>query len=362
MNSSAKGVKPLRRSFARSASSYTRTCARYTAKITIAMKKMTAPRLDHSLSNPLIATASPPPSPARTQSTATAARSDRPMATSLCDEWSRPPTAALRPERSLEVVTRLVSKIGMSRISTGPAMMESTLEVLVAVAGMRDRQDGEIEPDEEAPAVAHEDSCGMHVIDEKSGGRSEQNGQVFGLGCHPDGHDERRQQRRTRDEADASAQPVHVVEQVEGIGQPDDPEDGQQRVERQGFDPCQPVTEEDEHGRESDLRHELRVRLQRNQVVRDADDEHGGAADEEPEQLTRIDQQRAEHEHREGNRNSAKQRCRVSMPAILAGFRDVTQPDSQEAAQRDEQNRERETRDGAREELGRHLRSTERHA
>ena len=232
----------------------------------------------------------------------------------------------------------------------------------LAIARMRDRQDSEIEPDEEAPAVAHEDSCRMHVVDEKSGGRSEQNGEVFGLGCHPDGHDERRQQRRTRDEADARAQPVHVVEQVEGIGQPDDPEDRQQRVERQGFDPCQPVTKEDEHGRESDLRHELRVRLQRDQVVRDADDEHSGAADEEPEQLTRIDQQRAEHEHREGNRNAAKQRCRVGVPAILAGFGDVTQPDSQEAAQRDEQNRERETRDGAREELGRHLRSTERHA
>ena len=48
------------------------------------------------------------------------------MATSRCEEWSRPPCTADRPERIRDTVTNVVSKIGIISTSTGAATIDST--------------------------------------------------------------------------------------------------------------------------------------------------------------------------------------------------------------------------------------------
>jgi hypothetical protein len=75
----------------------------------------------------------------------------------------------------------------------------------------------------------------VQVVDEEPCGRAEQNRQVPHLEEHArpgDDRQQRDQQRRADDEGDAGAESVHVVDEVEGVGQPHDPEQRQQRVER----------------------------------------------------------------------------------------------------------------------------------
>ena len=86
--------------------------ARYAAKRIIPSRKTTAPswaqaRLTWSSDTPIA-----PPTAASAQSRTTARRSESPMATRRCDEWSRPPSDARRPETQRDRVTSVVSKIG----------------------------------------------------------------------------------------------------------------------------------------------------------------------------------------------------------------------------------------------------------
>ena len=69
-----------------------------------------------------------PAAAASAQSTRTALRSDRPMATSRWDEWSRPPRETGRPESRRDTVTNVVSKIGISNTSIGAPTIDRILD------------------------------------------------------------------------------------------------------------------------------------------------------------------------------------------------------------------------------------------
>src|SRR5579872_1321125 len=71
-------------------------------------------------------TAASPPAPASAQRISTASDSEKPIATSLWEVWSRPPFAAERVDKSRDNVTNVVSNIGMRRISAGTATEETT--------------------------------------------------------------------------------------------------------------------------------------------------------------------------------------------------------------------------------------------
>jgi hypothetical protein len=57
---------------------------------------------------------------------------------------------------------------------------------------------------------------------------------------------------------DPAAQAVHVVDQVERVGQPDDPDERHEPVQHHGVDPVEPVVEGQQHRGECDLRDQLR--------------------------------------------------------------------------------------------------------
>jgi hypothetical protein len=73
------------------------------------------------------------------------------------------------------------------------------------------------------------------------------------------------------------------VQQVEGVGQSDDPKERQQAVQGRGLKPVQPVVEEQQYARQRELRDQLCRRLDREDIVHQPCTEH---------------QRRAHHEYR----------------------------------------------------------------
>ena len=134
---------------------------------------------------------------------------------------------------------------------------------------------------------------------------------------------------------DAGAQPVHVVEQVEGVGQADHPDQRAGHVQGHRLEPVEPVVEEQQHRRQRDLRDQLGRRLQRHDVVDQSDAEHQQRADDQDGNLGGDAADERHHEQRQPNADAAEQRHRPTMPAILARLGDVAKPDRGGAAHRD---------------------------
>ena len=103
------------------------------------------------------------------------------------------------------------------------------------VEGGEDGEDGEGVADEHAAGIAHEHGGGGEVEKEKAGERADEDEEHCGdevlLGQDGDGGE-----GGGGDEGDAGAQAVHVVEQVEGVGDGDDPADGDKEREPLGGD------------------------------------------------------------------------------------------------------------------------------
>src|SRR5207244_12545705 len=90
---------------------------------------------------------SPPDEAANAYNIHTARRSESPSATSRCDAWSRPPCEIARPDIRLCNVTRVVSKIGMTKINTGAARTDNRLrDRPVAPAELRSAVDARKNP------------------------------------------------------------------------------------------------------------------------------------------------------------------------------------------------------------------------
>jgi hypothetical protein len=114
------------------------------------------------------------------------------------------------------------------------------------------RECGQQKTDEHRPGVTEEDVGARPVVRQEADARSAERG-------GDDGHGElvRAQidhgERQRRDRPDAGAQPVHVVEEVDGIGDADDPQRGE-RDDRQRR-PVQEEVEPDTQQRQAHAGH-----------------------------------------------------------------------------------------------------------
>ena len=189
----------------------------------------------------------------------------------------------------------------------------------------------ECEAEHLAAAVAHED-CGRSaepevVRQEAEAGEADAEGEegdeavrVHGVGV--DGEE------RTGDRRERRREPVHVVQQVEGVRHPDQPDEAQ----RGGRDVVRDDLDADARGehdhRRRDLRCDLRHRREAVDVVEQPGDEEDRAAGEDASELTAgRDQPRGEG-HADGREQTrhdpaaAEQGCRPLVPAVGPGRRD----------------------------------------
>ena len=124
------------------------------------------------------------------------------------------------------------------------------------------------------------------------------------------------------DRGDAGRQPVHVVEQVDGVGDADQPEEGDRHVDRRRSGPGQGQPAPDDHRRPHDLTAQLLVGLEVEEVVDEPDQEQEGAGAEHHPGLRR---ERHEGEVDRGNhgedRPAAQQGRRLLVPAVALGTR-----------------------------------------
>ena len=119
----------------------------------------------------------------------------------------------------------------------------------------------------------------------------------------------RQREARRGDDAQAAGQPVHVVEQVEGVREPDEPQHPDRPAERRAGDELDRdgALEDDERGRE--LGAELGGGVEVDDVVEQAEREHDGAADHE-RPTSRRESRRGRSRSRRGRRARSRRRCR----------------------------------------------------
>ena len=180
------------------------------------------------------------------------------------------------------------------------------------------------DPDEEAAGVAHEDRGRVEVVDEEAEEGADDDGgerRAFRIAVRDVEH----QPEPGGERSDAGGQPVHVVEEVDGVGDPDDPDQRQDDVERRVAGKAQLQAETGERRGDDNLGDELRLRLERPGVVDGPDGEQGQPAGEQQEHARIADRHRggAGH-HGAGDRHAAEQRDAGAMPAVRLGRRDRT--------------------------------------
>jgi len=125
--------------------------------------------------------------------------------------------------------------------------------------------------------------------------------------------------------------------------------------DRDRVQPVQPVAIEEQCGRHRDLDDELRRRLERDEVVDEADDEHeGGAAEHHGHLAVQAERDRGAKE-RESDSDAPEQRNGAAMPPVRARVRHAPEPVRRKAARRHEQQRQRQ-RDGELRSEGKHRR------
>ena len=177
----------------------------------------------------------------------------------------------------------------------------------------------------------------MHVVDEESGGCGEQDRQVphleeraaaGGAGQQID------EQRDAGNQRDAAAETVHVVDEIEGVRQTDDPHERQQHVERRRRHPIEPVVEEHEDRRDDDLGDQLRGRLQRQHIVDEADEEDERGRSDEHGHSRGDPKHNGAEKQRDRDGDAAEQRHRPPVPAIFARRRHEAEPQRHDTRER----------------------------
>ena len=146
-------------------------------------------------------------------------------------------------------MTVAVSRIGSASTSTGMSTGKRVEEAWETYR-CEERQRGEGEADEEAAAVAEEDRGRVEVVDEEpeqaphEGDEHEADEEL----AEDPGVDEQHQRGH---EGDAGGEPVHVVEQVEGVRDAHHPDEGEGHVERVVVEEvgADPARDEDERRR-----------------------------------------------------------------------------------------------------------------
>ena len=213
-----------------------------------------------------------------------------------------------------------------------------------------ERERGEAEADHLAAGVAHEDA--------RAAAGTQVEGEEADAGAAEGERDDERELARVLVEGGDSedcagdgrerrGQAVHVVEQVEGVRDPDEPDESQRRREHVVADDLdgQAGGEHDARGRK--LRRELRDRLERVDVVDEAGNEQDRAAGDDAEQLAagvcRIDQDGggdAGHEAEE-DADAAEDGRRARMPALTGRVGDEASADAGTQQTEERQGRDR---------------------
>ena len=148
-----------------------------------------------------------------------------------------------------------------------------------------------------------------------------------------------------------AGEPVHVVEQVERIRDPDEPEDAEHDRERVVRDDVHREAGREHEGCRSHLGGELRERGQGAQVVDQAGDEDDAHAAEDPEELRAGMQaagceRRADARPQSGKDADTAERRRLSLrPALAARKGDEPPPCGRAQTEPDEKRDDRESDD-----------------
>ena len=222
-----------------------------------------------------------------------------------------------------------MSRIGTASTSSG--QHEARQRRAGGGPARRQRERGEAEADHLTAGVAHEDpgaAAGTQVEGEKAeAGAAERERDhereltrvLVERGDREDGAGHGRERR---------GKAVHVVEQVEGVRDPDEPDEAERRREQVVADDLdrQPGSQDD--GRRRELGRQLGDRLQRVDVVDEAGHEEDRAAGEDPEQLAarvggaHCDCRAHSGDEAEEDPDAAEDGGRASMPALTGRIGD----------------------------------------
>jgi hypothetical protein len=149
------------------------------------------------------------------------------------------------------------------------------------------------------------------------------------------------EQHRRDDESDARAQAIHVVEEIERVGEPHHPHHRQHAVEQARFEPVQAEAEIHQRGRGGDLPDQLGGRPQEHDVVDQPDHEHRHRRQQHRGQRHRQARHQRGDERGEADRDAAEKRHDGAVPAIGAGPGDHVNANRKDARRRHESDRER---------------------
>ena len=189
-------------------------------------------------------------------------------------------------------------------------------------AGRRDEaQPADREAEEQAARVAHEHPRRMEVVQQEPAAGPRQGGGE-GRGRELAGRSEEQEVADRRDRRHPGGEAVHVVEEVERVRQRDQPQQRQQHVQPDHAGHRQAQAGRHDRGRDEELRRELGLRLERPQIVDQADRDAGGAAGHDHEQRRARIERHDGGERPGGDGDPAEQRNRPLVPAIAARPRD----------------------------------------
>ena len=139
------------------------------------------------------------------------------------------------------------------------------------------------EPEIHAARVAHEDSGGVEIEDEKSE-RGAADGEAQHRCLDVVHRDAEGEQEGRRDDGGASRQAIHVVEEIERVGDPNHPQDGQRNRDSRQPRRADLYASEEQSARGDNLRDQLGMRAQMPEIVNQTDDEQQRSTDDQTNQ------------------------------------------------------------------------------
>ena len=182
------------------------------------------------------------------------------------------------------------------------------------------RRAGDEASQQMAAAVTHEDGCGMNIEDQESRAdarhRRGHQGEVIRVRWVPE--KEEHHEKAGRNRRDAAGQAVDVVEQIEGVGDADNPGDGQEDVDGQHRGDRHGTRDIDKEDRGQHLAEQLCHWSSRVEVVDQADREHRAAEQQQLPDRPEIAGQSDDHEqrHEQGEAPALGHRGRALVPPV----------------------------------------------
>ena len=178
---------------------------------------------------------------------------------------------------------------------------------------------------DEAAGIAHEHTSRREVVDQEpeggagGGSRDDGGGRVLGE-CA-------KAQTDPGNGNDATGEAIHVVDQVDGVHQPDDPQHRRQVRDRVDLDDLDTNSAEEQHRCDNGLTRQFRRRGERAEVVEQPQGERRDQADRDRRSYARDREEcRHDDDRRERDCRSAKKRRCRTVPAIRPRRHDQPDP------------------------------------